>query len=250
MNEFWTVKVGYILVGAVAGGGGYFILSWASNLLKISDTAGKRIAGYGAIACSVIAVNLASPVILQAVIQNSVEKADTKITQAIAEAKPLGEKSASEALSGNAQKRAAEEFNKLSEDGNRQNTAAAQFFGFYFINARVRPEYCGNLGVAIPSFVHEFENLNKRQLIAARKILESSLNPGEEKLYQNMKPSMLKMVVFSIKDQAKQYKMTEKEFCEANEANAKEIAGSFTFDIMLPAQSKVLLDAHFAQRGG
>lgn len=90
MNEFWTVKVGYILVGAVAGGGGYFILSWASNFLKISDTAGKRIAGYGAIACSVIAVNLASPVILQAVIQNSVEKADTKITQAIAEAKPLG----------------------------------------------------------------------------------------------------------------------------------------------------------------
>lgn len=243
MNEFWTVKMGYILVGAVAGGGGYFILSWASKLLKISDAAGKRVAGYGALACSVIAVNLATPVILQAVNQYSVKKADKLVTQAIAEAKPIGRKSASEALAENTQKRAAEEFSKLSEGRKKLDTAAGQFFGFYFTNTRGRPEYCGSLGVAIPSFVREFENLNQRQLIAARKILESSLDPGEEKFYQNTKPTMLKTLVFAIKDQAKQYKMTEKEFCEATEANAKELAGSFTFDVMAPAQSKVLLEA-------
>lgn len=243
MNEFWTVKLGYILIGAFAGGGAYFILSWASKYLKIDDTVGKRTAGFGAIVSSVIAVNLASPMILEAVIQNSTKKADTKIAQAIAEAKPIGGKSASEALAENMQKRAAEELNK-SEGRNKQNIAAAQFFGFYFINTRARPEYCDSLGVAIPSFVKEFDKLNKRQLMAARQILETSLNPGEEKLYQNIKTSIFKTVVFGIKDQAKQYKMTESQFCEATEANAKEIARLFTFDIMLPAQSKVLLEAN------
>lgn len=242
-ERFWTVKLGYILIGAIAGGGGYFILGLASKYLKISDTIGKKVSGFGALACSVIAVNLASPVILEAAIQNSTKKADAKIIQAIAEAKPIGGKSASEALAENMQKRAAEELNK-SEGRNKQHTAAAQFFGFYFINTRARPEYCDSLGVAIPSFVKEFDNLNKRQLIAARQILETSLNPGEERLYQNMKPSIFKTVVFGIKDQAKQYKMTERQFCEATEANAKEIARSFTFDIMLPAQSKLLLEAN------
>ena len=40
------------------------------------------------------------------------------------------------------------------------DTAADQFLGFYLVNARTRQEYCLSLGVAIPTFVSEFDKIN------------------------------------------------------------------------------------------
>ena len=245
MDAFWTEKLGQIVTGAIGGGLGYLLLSMGAQLLKFRDSTSEKVTRYGAVVCAIVAVKLLGAISQPPTTAQAVEKMDTTITKAMSEAKPVDGKSATEVMGENMRKKANDELARLPDGRKKLDAAANQFLGFYLVNARTRPEYCLSLGVAIPTFVSEFDKINQRELISARKIQATSPEPDEEKFYQFVKASMLKTLTFQMKDQTSQLKMTEKEFCEALESSATETAGRLRFSELMPSQSKVLIEAKF-----
>ena len=243
MDAFWAEKLGQIVTGAIGGGLGYLLLSLCAKLLKLRDSTSVKVTRYGAVVCAIVAVKLLGVISQPPNTAQTVEQMDATVTQAMSEAKPVDGKNATEVMGENMRKKANDELAKLPDGRKKLDAAANQFLGFYLMNARTRPEYCLSLGVAIPTFVSEFDKINQRELISARKIQATSPDPDEEKFYQLVKASMLKTLTFQMKDQSSQLKMTEKEFCEAFESSATEIAGRLRFSELLPAQSKVLIEA-------
>lgn len=243
MDAFWAEILGQIVTGAIGGGVGYLLLNFGVKLLKLRDSTSGKVTRYGAIVCAIVAVKLLGAISQPEITTQAVEKMDATITQAMTEAKPVDGKSATEVMAENMRKKANDELTRLPDGRKKLDAAANQFPGFYLVNARTRPEYCSSLGVAIPTFVSEFDKINQRELISARKIQATSPEPDEEKFYQLVKASMLKTLTFQIKDQASQLKITEKEFCQALESSATEIAGRLRFSELMPSQSKVLIDA-------
>ena len=245
MDTFWTEKLGQIVTGAIGGGLGYLLLSMGAKLLKFRDSTSEKVTRYGAVVCAIVAVKLLGAISQPPTTLQAVEKMDATTTQAMSEAKPVDGKSATEVMGDSMRKKANDELARLPDGTKKFDAAANQFLGFYLVNARTRPEYCLSLGVAIPTFVSQFDKINQRELISARKIQATSPEPDEEKFYQFVKASMLKTLTFQMKDQASQLKMTEKEFCEALESNATEIAGRLRFSELMPSQSKVLIEVKF-----
>lgn len=245
MDAFWAEKLGQIVIGAIGGGVGFILFNLGANILKVSDSTNKKITRYGVVICAIAAVQILGAISQPDTTTQTVEKMDATMTQAIAEAKPLDGKSATEVMAENMKRKANDSLASLPDGRKKLDAVANQFLGFYLVNARTRPEYCSNLGVAIPTFVSEFDKINQRELISARKIQALSPEPDEEKFYQLTKSSMLKTIAFAMKDQASQLKMTEKELCQAIESNAIDVAGSFRFSGLMPSQSKVLIEARF-----
>lgn len=242
MDAFWAEKLGQIITGAIGGSVGYLLLSLGAKLLKLRGSTSKKVTRYGAVVCAVVAVKLLGAISQPATTAQAVEKMDATITQAMTEAKAVDGKSATEVMGENMRKKANDELARLPDGRKKLDAAANQFLGFYLVNARARPEYCLSLGVAIPTFVSEFDKINQRELISARKIQAASPEPDEEKFYQLVKDSMLKTLTFQMMDQASQVKMTEKEFCGALESSATEVAGRLRFSELMPSQSKVLIE--------
>lgn len=209
-----------------------------SKLLKLSEGASLKVSQIGVVVCAIGAVNLFSSIEQQ----QAFKQMDAAVTESINDAKPVDGKSASEALREKTMKHANEVIANTSDNDKKLSTAASQFMGFYLVNVRTRPEYCLTLGVAIPTFVKEFEEINHPELIAARKAL-AILPSDEEKFYLQARESILKGFIFQIKDQAVQYKITEKQICEATELNAKEFASEMQFSKLMPLQSKTMTDA-------
>lgn len=243
MDAFWAEKIGQIVTGAIGGGIGYLLLNLGAKFLKLRDSTSGKVTRYGAVVCAIVAVKLLGAISQPEITTQAVEKMDATITQAMTDAKPADGKSVAEVMGENMQKKANDELARLPDGRKKLDAAANQFLGFYLVNARTRLEYCSSLDVAIPTFVSELEKINQRELISARKIQAASPEPDEEKFYQLVKTSMLKTLTFQMKDQASQLKITEKEFCEALESNAAEIAGRLRFSELLPSQSKVLIEA-------
>lgn len=243
MDAFWAEKFGQVVTGAIGGGLGYLLLHLCTKLLKVRDSTSVRVTRYGALVCAILAVKLVGLISQPPNNAQTVEKMDAMITQAMKEAKPVDGKSAAEVMAENMQKKANDELAGLSDERKILDAAANQFMGFYLMNTRTRPEYCLSHGVPIPTFVSEFDKINQRELISARKIQATSSDPDEEKLYQLVKASMLKTLTFQIKDQSSQLKITEKEFCQAFESNATEIVDRLRFSELMPSQSKVLIKA-------
>ncbi len=243
MDAFWTEKLGQIVTGAIGGGVGYLLLNLGAKLLKLRDSTSEKVTRYGAVVCAIVAVKLLGAISQPEITAQAVEKMDATITQAMTEAKLVDGKSATKVMSENMQKKANDELAKIPDGRKKLDAAANQFLGFYLVNARTRPEYCSSLGVAIPTFVNEFDKINQRELKSARKIQATSPEPDEEKFYQLVKASMLKTITFAMKDQASQLKITEKELCQAFESSAIEVASSFRFSVLMPSQSKVLIEA-------
>jgi|CXWL01.1.fsa_nt_gi hypothetical protein len=242
MDAFWVEKLGQIVTGAIGGGVGYLLLDLGAKFLKLPDSTRNKAGRVGAIACAIVSVKLLGALSQPENMTQAVENYDATITQAMTEAKPVDGKSAAEVFGENIRNKANDELDRHPDGREKLDTAANQFLGFYLVNARTRPEYCLSLGVAIPTFVSEFDKINQRELISARKIQATSPEPDEEKLYQFVKASALKTLTFQIKDQSSQLKMTEKEFCQAFESNPTEIAGRLRFSELMPSQSKVLIE--------
>jgi hypothetical protein len=243
VDAFWAEKLGQIVAGAIGGGTGYLLLDLGAKFLKLPDSTKEKVSRFGAIVCAIVAVKLLGAMSQPEITTQAVQEMDATINQAIIEAKPVDGKSATDVMVENMRKKANDELDKHPDGREKLDTAANQFLGFYLVNARTRQEYCLSLGVAIPTFVSEFDKINQRELISARKIQASSPLPDEEKFYQSVKASMLKTLTFQMKDQASQLKMTEKDFCQALESNPTEIAGRLRFSELMPSQSRVLIEA-------
>ena len=243
MDAFWAEKLGQIVTGAIGGGVAYLLLTLGAKLVKLRDSTSKNVTRYGAIVCSIVAVRLLGAISQPEITTQTVEKMDTTIDQAIIDAKPADGQSATDVMGEIMRKKAKDEQDRHPDGREKLDTAANQFLGFYLLNARTRSDYCFSLGVAIPTFVSEFDKMNQRELISARKIHATSPLPDKEKFYQSVNASMLKTLTFQMKDQASQLKMTEKEFCQAHESSPTEIAGRLRFSELMPSQSKVLIEA-------
>lgn len=243
MDAYWSEKLGQIVTGAIGGGVGYLLLNLGAKFLKLPDSTSEKVSRFGAIACAIVAVKLLGALSQPETTTQAVVKMDTTIPQAMTEAKPVDGKSASVLMGENMRRKANDELDGHPDGREKLDTAANQFLGFYLVNVRTRPEYCFSLGVAIPTFVSEFDKINQRELVSARKIQAISPQPDEEKLYQFLKASALKTLTFQMKDQASQLKMTEKEFCQAHESSPTEIAERLRFSELMPSQSKVLIEA-------
>ncbi len=200
MDAFWTGKLGYIAIGAIAGGGAAIILPIISKLLKLSESASLKVSQIGVVVCAIGAVNLFSSINQQ----QAFKQMDAAVTQSINDAKPVDGKSASDVFMENSKKGANEALVNSSDAKTKLTTAASQFMGFYMMNVRTRPEYCLTLGVTIPTFIKEFDKINEHELTLARKALAISLL-GEDKFYQDARATFLKALTFQMKEGVTQY---------------------------------------------
>lgn len=176
MDAFWAEKLGQIVAGAIGGVVGYPLFNLCAKLLKLPDSTNQKVSQIGVVVCAIVAVKLLGAI-------SQPENMDATINQAMTEAKPVDGKSAAEVFGENMRKKANDELDRHPDGREKLDTAANQFLGFYLVNARTRPEYCLSLGVAIPTFVSEFDKINQRVLISARKMQATSPQPDEEKLY-------------------------------------------------------------------
>lgn len=247
--------------------------SSAVKNLNLSDSRSVKTPLYASVFCAVAAVCLLSYKIILETLMNEVEKAETTITQtapmknnpavnkqaaetisvvevddAITQAmtvvnKSIGGKSASENLKETIDKQSNDALVSLPEGREKLETAAGHFMGYYWGNTKIRPEYCASLGVIIPTFISEFDKINQRELVSAKRILANISKSDMEKTYKLMKPVALKTLKFAMKDQATQAKITVKEYCQIIEAKASLVVKSVQYSIDMPLQSKVLLAA-------
>jgi hypothetical protein len=226
-----------ILVGAIAGGLAALILPTISKkILKLSDSVAANVSKFGVVIFAILAINL-YPAYKS---QNAAKIMDTEINKAIEQANVNTKDGGN--VADTLREESMEKANKKieSSSGNEKKIAAAsQFLGYYLVNTKTRKDYCLNFGVEITNFVKEFESVNTNDLNAARKILNTTLD-AEDNFYKTSKNSFEKIINIDMTSQAKQYSVTEKQICEALEADAANIAQSMRFSVAMPVQSKVI----------
>lgn len=245
MEAFWTENLGKIIaIGIVSGSVGYFLLYWGAKLIKLPDSKSEKVTRYGGIISAILAITFLGPIYQAEINKQLLKKVDTTISQAIVEAKPVDGKSAFEVLRENSEKKNNEQLASISDREKKLYMASSQFLGFYLGNTKSRPEYCSSLGVAIPRFVSEFEKVNQRELISARKIQTSSHGPNIEKSFQTMEALGLKIITLQMTDWASQMKISGKELCQIFESNPIENAARLRYSELMPLQSQLLIDTN------
>lgn len=245
MDAFWTENLGKIIaIGVVGGSVGYFLLYWGAKLIKLTDSTSEKITRYGGIICAIIAIIWLAPAYQAEINKQAIKTVDANITKMIIEAKPVDGKSALEVFSENAEKISNDRIASISDREKKLYMASSQFLGFYLGNTKSRPEYCSSLGVAIPRFVSEFEKVNQRELISARKIQTSSHGPNIEKSFQTMEALGLKIITLQMTDWASQMKISGKELCQIFESNPIENAARLRYSELMPLQSQLLIDTN------
>lgn len=170
----------------------------------------------------------------------AVARANASIEKTLADAKPIGGKSATDAIKDKMKIESNESMRNQNSDYKKSLTAAANFFGFYFINTRNRSDYCQALGVRIQSYVDAFKANNQVEFNEASKIIATSTTPDPEVIYTAIKPGMDKTINFMMSDQAKQAGVSTAELCQAIETNALDYANQMRYASALPEMATQL----------
>jgi hypothetical protein len=167
-------------------------------------------------------------------------KLNVKVDKILSEAKPIGDKSASEVMREKMIIDSTKSMNEQNSDHKKSLNAAANFFGFYFINTRNRFDYCQALGVNLQGFVDAFKTENQKEFIEASNIFSTSTTPNVESLYTVIKPSLEKTIKFTMTDQAKQAGLSQVDFCHAIENNSADFASRMRYASAVPEMAAQL----------
>jgi hypothetical protein len=125
-------------------------------------------------------------------------------------------------------------------------TAASTLYGAYLLNVRARPLYCDKFGVKMDAFVREYKKVNDSVYRAIYQIESKhfalSKTPfDEDKLFEIIKDSNLKIAAVDTQDMATQFKATEKDICFALNANAIEVAKEMDLKVTQPKLTQIVL---------
>jgi hypothetical protein len=128
----------------------------------------------------------------------------------------------------------------------RAGTAADNFWGFYLLNTRARPDYCAGKGVDIGAFVRAFEDYHAPEVAIAKDIYRASPErPPVDKLYEMVKPDLEATVAQDQSDMAAGLHVSQKEACEFLLKNADAMLAEVNLKKMQPAVYSAL---HAAKR--
>lgn len=129
----------------------------------------------------------------------------------------------SDAMKEVASERAADKFATQSPL-ERSHTAADMFWGFYWLNTKVRPEYCAERGVDLAGFVQAFDRIHGKELARAKEIYEARGIDAEKSVMPILLPELRKFVVQDMKDVAEGAKAPKDQACDLVAANAEAVA--------------------------
>jgi hypothetical protein len=122
----------------------------------------------------------------------------------------------------------------------RQRTAAEQFYGFYFINTRARPEFCLQQGVDISPFTKAFENEHVEQLARARAV--AKLGTSEDDFYGMMREAIWKVLSQDMQDIATANATSLKGSCELISQQGPEVAAKLNIANVNPTLLRALMN--------
>jgi hypothetical protein len=228
-----------ILIAAIAGGVGALILPRVSKLLGFNEANSRRIQIFGVIAIALISVKIFNSIYENYEIKESNKTIDSLIT----ESAPNATQNKAEVIQENSIRLGNEQLSNASSRAEKEKVAASQFIGYYFVN-RVRNDYCSKLGVPLTNFTNEFNKQNELELAKSRKILNlTAIN--EEEFYKKNYSAYYKILQIQMSDQSKQLELSEKNLCNALELGAEETVKSMKYSVLLPAQSKILVDSKY-----
>jgi hypothetical protein len=176
--------------------------------------------------------------------QTVAEDTDKKIQTAQREA--TAGKNATEILIDKSNKDVTAELKASATDKQKHVTASNFFYGAYFLNTRTRAEYCGALGVAIPTFVAAYKQKHRDLFATAETYqIEDFREHGEtydiEKFYKTMQPAMEKYIVQDMKDIASSLHVSEQEACSLLEQNAAVVVDEMDYRKRAPEIAQTLL---------
>jgi hypothetical protein len=107
--------------------------------------------------------------------------------------------------------------------GQKVNTAANMFWGFYYMNTKARPQYCAQRGVDITPFTTAFTNAHSAELSKAKAVYASEgIDP--EKALPLVMPALLSGVEQDMKDVTTGAQVPLDQACSLFNDNAKQIA--------------------------
>lgn len=111
----------------------------------------------------------------------------------------------------------------VKDDKARAQKAADMFWGYYFLNARARPEYCREQGVDIQRFVNAFEHVHTNEVREARLVYARSAG-DENEMYSLLHAALQKAVVQDMSDVISTRNISASEACTLFSENADVVA--------------------------
>lgn len=127
---------------------------------------------------------------------------------------------------------------KNTSPGQRSRVAAEAVFGAYYMNTRVRPSHCRQLGVEIPEFASAYERIHAEAFSKARTIYAKQ-GRSPEAFATLLGPAMQRMVEQDMRDIAQARGMSPEKTCTAFDENADAFARA----IRLPAEIRQALES-------
>lgn len=127
---------------------------------------------------------------------------------------------------------------KNTSPAQRSRVAAEAVFGSHYMNTRVRPSHCRQLGVEISSFTSAYERLHAEEFSRARTIYAGQ-GRSPEAFATLLGPAMQRMVEQDMRDIAQARGMTPEKTCSAFNENAEAFARA----IQLPQEIRQALFA-------
>jgi hypothetical protein len=145
----------------------------------------------------------------------------------------------SEAVQQESVKKQKQSLAAMNSETERNQSAAGSFLGFYFMSARVRFDYCKDLGVDISSFVNGFKRVNKDSYDRA-KIVLAHTTFTEEQLFAQLKPQLEGFNEKNMADVASTQKMTTLQLCEQIRADPDPKVAQLVFSKVSPPTYEIL----------
>lgn len=246
---FWEVKIQQLMWGLMAGAVCGILFTAFQNTVNKQR---RKVVSWAIAMAVLIAVKLTvfaiSPWIQSREVEQvaKVEAANMKQKIDSAQAQVTPEKSATALLIERSKKESAESLAASRTEGDKSVAAAGQFFGAYWLNTRIRVDYCAALGTNIKSFVSAYEQKHMPLFLAAERIQaqefkERGISNGFDMLYKVSSPGLKQFVAQDMKDTASTLKVTESELCQAMEQNSVEWADALDLRKSAPQMAQVLL---------
>lgn len=163
-----------------------------------------------------------------------------ELEQAAAEKSPedIGK---SEAMRLAAIDKTKEQLAKSQSDQERKVTAASQFWGFLWMNTRMRRDYCNGFGVNIDAFVSKFSTAHKLEYEQAKTIYKNA-GINEENLWPSLNKGFAQAIIVDMKDfQEGAQVSTPTEACQLIAENADYLAAILHLSERMPDVHKALM---------
>lgn len=129
------------------------------------------------------------------------------------------------------------ELNSTNDARERKRRAAVMFYGFYDMNARVRPIFCKELGVDIQPFAIAFQKIHRDEFAQA---LSGAVKPDDIDGHK-INPAARKIITMVMNDTAATLNTTLRGACEVIADNAEEVASNFQFSKLMPQAYEILM---------